>query len=163
MKTVRSLIAAGGLFLAILALGAAGAKGQAISSIRFDGKFTLPFVAQWGTMTLPPGDYTLQYGTKETGRQLVEVRGTTKGSVYGLIQVRSDSDTSVTRNEIVCVREGSVLFVRALEMPAIGQSVNFFLSPSSRLMAHNAKHGGYAQLAEASVLIQRIPVTLKAK
>ncbi|HEV2247986.1 MAG TPA: hypothetical protein VGW37_15145, partial [Terriglobia bacterium] len=94
MKTIRSLTAMLGLFLALYALGAAGARAQAIYSTQFVGKFTLPFATQWGTMTLPPGDYTLEYGARETGHRVVNVQGTAKGSPHGMILAGPGGGTS---------------------------------------------------------------------
>lgn len=163
MKTIRGLMTLAALSVMLLALGAAGAKGQSFYSTRFAGSFTLPFEAQWGKMTLPAGDYTLQYGMHEYGHGLVVVRGTANGSPQGMILAGPVGETSAGKNAIVCIREGSSLIVRSLEMPVIGESVNFAMPPGVRLMARNGKHSGYTQLAEAPMLIQRIPVTLNTK
>ncbi|HEV2245063.1 MAG TPA: hypothetical protein VGW37_00290 [Terriglobia bacterium] len=163
MKTIRGLMTLAGLSVMLLALGATGAKGQANYSTRFAGTFTLPFEAQWGRMTLPAGDYALQYGLNEIGHGLVLVRGAAKGSPYGSIMAGPLGETSAKQNAIICVRDGNALIVRALEMPAIGKSVDFALPPGAKLAARNGKHSGYTQLAEAPMLIQRIPVTLNTK
>lgn len=163
MKTIRGLMTLAALSVMVLALGATGAKGQANYSTHFAGTFTLPFEAQWGKMTLPAGDYTLQYGLNDIGHGLVVVRGAAKGSPYGSIIAGPLGETSAKQNAIVCVRDGNTLIVRALDMPSIGQSVDFTLPPGAKLVAHNGKRGGYAQLAEAPMLIQRIPITLNTK
>ena len=163
MKTIRSLMTLAGLSLVLFALGATGARGQIAYPARFAGTFTLPFEAQWGTMTLPAGDYTLQYGTLDNGHRLVLVQGTAKGSPHGMIQAGPVGETSASKNAIVCVREGNALIVRALEMPAIGESARFNQPGGVKLVAHNGKHNGYTQFADAAMLIQRIPVTFNAK
>ena len=163
MKTIRGLMTLAGLSLMLLALGAAGAKGQGSNSTRFAGTFTLPLEAQWGKMTLPAGDYTLQYDMQETGNRLVVVRGTAKGSPYGSIIAGPLGDTSAKQNAIFCVRDGNVLIVRSLEMPVIGESVRFGMPRGAKLAAHNGQRSGYAQLAEGPMLIERIPLTLSAK
>jgi len=163
MKTIRGLTTLAGLSVMLLALGATGAKGQANFSTHFAGTFTLPFEAQWGKMTLPAGDYTLQYGMNEIGHGLVVVRGTANGSPYGSIIAGPLGDTSAKQNAIVCVRDGNALVVRTLDMPSIGKSVDFAMPHGAKFVAHNGKRGGYTQLAEAPMLIQRIPVTLNAK
>jgi hypothetical protein len=48
-------------------------------------------------------------------------------------------------------------------MPAIGKSMTFALPRGTQLAAHNGKNNGYTQLAEAPMLIERIPVTLNGK
>lgn len=137
-----------------------GGKAQVHFSTHFKGAFTLPFEAQWGSLTLPAGDYTLQYGIQLDGAGLVVVRGTAKGSPYGMILAGSVGDTSATRNEIVCIREGKALIVRGLEIPAIGESVRFGPPPGTRVVANRRNHNGYNQIAEAPALIQRIPIVL---
>jgi hypothetical protein len=163
MKTIRSLMTLAGLSLVLFALGATGARGQLVYPAHFAGTFTLPSEAQWGAMTLPAGDYTLQYGAQENGHRLVLVRGTARGSPYGMILAGPVDETSASKNAVICVRDGNTLTVRALEMPTIGESVRFALPRGAKLVAHNGKHGGYSQLAEAPMLIQRIPITLNAK
>jgi hypothetical protein len=162
MKTIRSLMTLAGLSVMLFALGATGAKAQALRSADFAGTFTLSNNAQWGAMALPAGNYTLRYGSLY-GSHYVEVWGTEKGSPHGVIQVAGNNDTSATKSALVCVREGATLVVRALDMPVLGQSINFGMPRGAQLAAHNGKHNGYTQLAEAPMLVQRVPVTLNAK
>jgi hypothetical protein len=163
MKTIRNLMILVGLFVGFLALGTAGAKGQVLDTPSFAGTFTLPFEAQWGKMTLPAGDYTLKFGLLSTGHALVEVKGRAEGSLHGVVEAGPYGQTSATKNAIVCIREGNALIVRTLEMPAIGESVAFMLPRGTKLTAQKGKHNGYTQLAEAPMLIQRVPVRLNEK
>ena len=163
MKTIRASVTLVGLSLILFALATVGAKGQVLYSTHFAGSFTLPFEAQWGKMTLPAGEYTLDYGSLNNGYRLVVVGSAAKGGPVGMIQAGPGNETSAAKNAIVCIREGDTLVVRALEMAAIGESVRFGLPRGAKLVAHNGKRRGYTQLAEAPMLIQRIPVTLKAK
>ncbi|TAM84544.1 MAG: hypothetical protein EPN47_00020 [Acidobacteria bacterium] len=164
MKTIRVLATLAGLSLVLLTVGAIRARGQFEEPFQFAGKFTLPVEAQWGKLTLPAGEYTLDYGKLERdGPRLVFVEGTAKGSPYGMILAGPAGNTSRTTNTILCVREGSTLIVRLLDMPAIGESVAFPIPRGAKVVAHNGKRGGYTQLAEAPMLIQRIPVTRIAK
>jgi hypothetical protein len=162
MKTIRSLMTSAGLAVMLFTLGAIGAKAQALANPDFAGTFTLSNNAQWGRMSLPAGNYTLRYGGL-SGSYFVEVRGTEKGSPHGVILVQGTGQSSATKSALVCVREGNGLVIRALEMTQIGTAANFALPRGAQLTAHNGKRGGYAQLAEAPMLIQRIPVTLNAK
>lgn len=163
MKTIRSLMSIAGLSLAILVLGASGAKAQAVGTTHFAGTLTLPLETHWGPMALPAGHYTVQFGTQTNGARLVEIRGTAKNSPQGVILAGPLGDASGKANVVVCLREGNTLIVRSLEMPAIGKSIKFSLQHGTELMAKNGKHNGYIQLAEAPMLVQRIPVTLNAK
>ena len=165
MKTIRRLMTVAGIALALLTLGVTGAKAQdalILSTTNLAGMLTLPNKAQWGNMSLPAGNYTLHYG-RLFDSLFVEVRGMAKGSPHGVIAVMGDSEASAAQNELICVRQWDSLVVRALEMPQIGKAAEFAMPRGAKLAAHNGKHSGYTQLAEAPMLIERIPVTLKAK
>lgn len=158
MKTTRSLMILAELFVVLFAVGAAGARAQALSTTRFAGSFTLPFEVQWGTMTLPAGDYTLRYGQLINGGvYAVQVVGKAEGSPNGLILAGARKDVSETGNELVCVRNGNSGVVRALEMPAIGESIDFPLPHGVELLAREQNHGTNTQIAQVPMLIRRIP------
>jgi hypothetical protein len=163
MKTVGNFATLAGLSLMLFALGATRAKAQALDSTQFAGTFTLPLEAQWGTMTLPAGNYSLYYGqlNRAVG-PFVEVVGKAKGSPTGWILAGPADRTSATRNALICVRDGDSLVVRKLQLPAIGASVSFAMPRGRKLLAHNQKHGKYT-LAEAPMLIQRVAVELNGK
>jgi hypothetical protein len=164
MKTIRSLKVLAGLSLLVLTLGATGAKAQGHSGTDFTGTFTLPFEAQWGSTILPVGEYSLHYKQPLKGGPLVvEVVGKEKGSPHAFILPRATSNVSASKSALVCVREGNVLVVRALEMARIGQSVRFGMPRGAQLVAHDGKNSGYTQLAEAHMLIQRVPIKLNGK
>lgn len=162
MKTIRSLMIMTGLLLAIFTLGPAGARGQVLDSAHFKGTFNLPVAARWGTMNLPAGEYTLRYGTLPAGPTLVEIAGKAKGSPRGVILVGPIDPTSAKKNSIVCIREGNSLLVRELELPAIGESVRFPMPRGITLVAQKRSHGKYT-LAQASNLIQRVPVIVSGE
>ncbi len=164
MKAIRTYVTLVGLSLVLFALSTVGARGQVPYLTHFAGTFTLPFEAQWGTMALPVGDYTLEYGKLlDDGTGLVVVRGTEKGSLQVILS-RPARQTSTAKNAIVCIREGNTLIVRALEMQALGGSVHFPLPRGAkRVVRNNGKHRGYTQLVEVPVLLQRISATLNAK
>jgi hypothetical protein len=163
MKTIRSLMTLVGLSMMVFALSATGAKAQSLTRTNFAGTFTISHEAQWGNMTLPAGNYSLRYGVLNNIDFLVEVRGMTKGSPHGVIRVAGRDDASASKSALVCVREGGTLIVRKLEMPTIGTTAEFTMPHGARLVARNAKHNGYTQLAEAPMLIEQIPVTFNSK
>lgn len=164
MKTIRNFLTLVGLFVGVLALSAVGARAQQLFSSPIAGTFTLPFEAQWGLMTLPAGEYNLYYGYLSSGgSQVVEVEGIAKGSPRGFIQVASHNPTATTKTMLVCIREGKKGIVRELDMAEIGESVFFAPPQGAKFVASQRNHNVYAQLGEASMLIQRIPVTLNGK
>ena len=162
MKTIRNLTILAGLSVVLFTLGTTGARAQMLTSTSFSGDFTLPVAAQWGNMTLPAGTYSFRYGTLNNA-YFVEVRGTVKGSSHGVIHVAANDQLSAAKSELVCVREGNGLIVRRLEIPQLGKSVTFAMPYGAKLAAQNRKQTGYTQLAEAPMLVERIPVTLNAK
>ncbi len=164
MKTIRSLTILAGLSVMVFVLGAAGARGQVITMPRFAGSFTLPLDAVWDQMTLPAGEYRVYYGYSDHGgATLVNIVGKGKGSVHGTLIAKVPTGVSATKNSLVCVRHGDTLIVRSLEIPEIGEAVEFPVPKGAKLMATNWKHTGYTELAEGPMLIQRIPVTHAAE
>jgi hypothetical protein len=163
MKTIRSFATLFGLSLMLAAFGAAGARAQGFTMTGVGGTFNLPREAQWGSMTLPAGTYTLHYGYAASGRPVVEVRGTAKGSPQGIIVARAHNNATGTKNAIICVREGDTLLVQGLELAAAGESASFWLPRGARLTALRHNSNGNVQVAEAPMLIQRVPVTLNAR
>lgn len=160
MKTIRNFMILAGLSVAIVAIGAIGAKAEWIPLPEFTGSFTLPVQARWGSVTLPAGDYSFYYGASfKGGPYAVEVVSKADGSVRGMFLVRARKETSASKNALVCTREGNVDIVRALDLPALGESINFSLPPNTELMANRQGHNATNQTAELEGLTQRIPVT----
>jgi hypothetical protein len=165
MKTIRSLMTLVGLSLLLPALAVTVARAQSISATEFNGTLTLPFEVQWGSMILPPGEYTLNYGPliDRAGTHAVAIVGEAKGSPHGSFLVQGRSRTSATKNALVCTREGDTLIARALEMPAIGESVSFGAPYGVEHLAQNTSPKAKAQLAEARMPTVRVPITPSGK
>lgn len=158
MKTIRTVVALVGLSLVLSALGATRAGAQNLETTVFAGTFTLPVQVQWGSMTLPAGNYSLYYGKLFMGgTYTVEVVGKAKRSLRGWIPLKARTGPSTAKNSLICIRDGNNLVVRRLEMPAIGESLEFAMRRGMKLLTHRQKHGQYT-LAEAPILIQRVPV-----
>ena len=102
MKTIRSLMTMVGISMVVLVLGTTGAWAQqapSLSETSFAGTFTLPIDAQWGSMTLPAGEYSLYYGRAGAGDfRLVEVVGKAEGSPHGVIFAQQPEPASATKN-----------------------------------------------------------------
>lgn len=161
-KTIRTLMTLAGLCMALVALGATGANAAVISFPQFTGSFTLPTQAQWGAMTLPAGHYSLYYGRAfDGGTNAVEVVNKADGSVHGIVLVEARNDTSAHSNALVYTREGKVAIVRALDLPALGESLSFALPPSAQLMASLQNHKSNTPLKEEARLnTKRLPASL---
>ena len=167
MKTIRRLVIPAGVLVMFLAMAATGLRAQSLFSTHFAGKFTLPFMAQWGTTVLPPGEYELYYGIQgNKGSYAVEIRG--QGELPQVVKIAMGrSDAKAGENALVCVREGNKAHVRALELPAIGESAQFALphgvEVESKLIAKHQNKSGNTQLAEARIRVERVPIKLSAK
>lgn len=163
MKTVRNMTILVGLALLFLGLGLTRVNAQTLTTTSFGGTFTLPFEAQWGSLTLPAGDYSLFYGhLNGRGTYLVEVAGKAKGSPHGMVITRGRTQAKTSENEIVCVREGNKGYVRGLQIGVIGESAAFKIPHGvevrTRIVVENQKHKGNNQLAQASTVVERVPI-----
>lgn len=164
MKMVRNFATLAGVSLMLLTLGATGATAQGFGLNQFAGKFTLTHEAQWGGMTLPAGEYNLSYGQLfKGGVYAVMITGIAEGSPHGTILAGPVDQTSATKSQLVCIRNGDALIVRALELPALGETVEFPMPHGLRLLAQQMHRGTNRLLAEAPTLFQQIPVTLNQK
>jgi hypothetical protein len=160
MKIIRNLVTLAGLSVMVFALGATGARAQNLST-NFAGTFTLPFNAQWGRTVLPAGKYSLYYGHLPTSStSMVEVAAKDKKSPHVFILAQGVSDAAAAKSALVCIREGNGCIVRALEMPQIGQAVEFAMPRGTRLVAQRQNGSKNVQIAEGPKLIQRIPITV---
>ena len=164
MKSIRNWVTLVGLTMVAFALCATGARAQSLTTTNFAGTFNLPFQAQWGSTSLPAGEYSLYYGSLHDGSpQMVEVVGKEKHTPHVLILPQGVNDASTTQSALVCVREGNTGIVRALEMPQIGQAVEFNMPRGTQLIANRSNGKKNVEIAEGPKLIQRIPITLNSK
>jgi hypothetical protein len=143
----------------IVAMGTTATKAQLIPLPEFTGSFTLPVRAQWDGTSLPAGHYSLYYGAPfGGGSQAVEVLNSAEGTVR-MVLVRGITDPTAAKTELVCIREGNVDIVRALNVPALGESIHFSLPHNMNLMAYNQKHNSNTRVAALHGLTQFVPVT----
>ncbi|HXH50212.1 MAG TPA: hypothetical protein VNM47_12780 [Terriglobia bacterium] len=158
MKTVRSLLVSISVLVMFLGLAATGAKAQSLKQTHFAGKFTLPFMIQWGGMILPPGDYNLYIGYLTlSGPRMVEVANEDMGIQRGFVLPVASESRKATQSVLVCVVEGGRGYVRSLEIAELGQSIGFArphgVSVQAWIVGSNKSHNVNTQLAET-----RIPV-----
>lgn len=158
MKTLRHALVSVSVLVMFFGVAATGTKGQSLDITHFAGQFTLPFMAQWGEMILPPGNYNLYYGNlTPSGLRAVEVAHEDMGILHGLTLAANREDSKVTESVLVCVLEGNKAYVRTLKMADLGLSVGFArphgVSVRAWIVAGNESHNGKARLAEA-----RIPI-----
>ena len=163
MKKIRSFVTMFGLSLALLTLGVAGARAQDLARTEFHGSFNLPVVTQWGSMTLPAGNYNVYYGPIHYGQDsVVEIVSEAKGGPHGFIPTKELGRTSATNNSLVCMRDGTSLVVEKLDLPTLGKSVSFAMPRGRDLLAQRQARGKYT-VAKEQAPIQRISVNLNEK
>lgn len=158
MKTLRSLLVPVSLLVMCLGLAATGTNAQSLRITDFAGKFTLPFTAHWGPMTLPPGNYNLYYGDLTArGFRVVEVVNADQGIRHGVLIPWGHNDAKGEETFLVCVFEGDKAYVHSLQMAALGESIGFSRPHGVRveawIVAGNPAHNTNARLAQT-----RIPV-----
>ena len=142
-----------GLAAAILCPALASAQLAATHA-----SFSLPFEVRWGKAVLSPGQYTLTLDTASASG-VVSIRGNDKTAIL-IAQSFSDKDSS-GRSSLVLVRSGGVYTVRALDLGRLG--VFYYWPPKGETpLARNAK-GNEHVIAQAPVLIQRLPVSVSGK
>jgi len=142
------------LALLLAAIGPSWASAQ-----DFQGKFTLPFEAQWGNTILQPGSYTLTVGRFQGGQREVMVQTDAGAKATAIIMTQSQNPSpSLSRNNLVCVRGNRGLAVRALEVAPLGETI-YFTMPKGDVMYAEKRDGKEPPLlAQSPELIQRIPV-----
>ncbi len=146
--------------LVILALAATALSVGTSSAQNFQGKFTLNHQAQWGQVTLQPGNYTLKMTRAQGGQRMVEVRSEANDSDAAIIMPASVDASSAAgdRSDLVCIRQNGTLIVRALEAGPTGETAYFHTPKNETLSAE--RHSGQKStlLAQGPTLIERVEV-----
>ena len=139
--------------LVLLALLATVASAGALCAEGYEGTFTLPFEARWGTVTLPPGDYSFTVNT--VGSNVATIRGENGGAF--VMHATIGENEFAGRSALFLVRHGRTGTVRALHLKTSGRGnrgLVFFYSPPK---------GEPPMLAQVPELIQRIPILVAEK
>ncbi|MGA2475854.1 MAG: hypothetical protein ABSF73_04460 [Terriglobia bacterium] len=148
MKSIRSLKSVRILLLAVLA---AGLSASLASAQDYEGKFTLPFEARWGTAVLPAGDYSFRINTNNYSCIALVSQG---GRGVAFIM----PDTAASRGEVagssalIAVRSAGSYRIRALRLAEAGVVLEYNPPKAERQI-----------LAQQPVLFQRVPVIAAGK
>jgi hypothetical protein len=111
MNVNRYLRFCGFFALALLAISIIPSVASAQS---YRGKFTLPFAARWGGLTLPAGEYTFT-GDSLTNSGLITIEH--DGQYLGRVMVAGVSyDTPYKNSELVAVPVGDVYRISVLRL-----------------------------------------------
>jgi hypothetical protein len=118
--------------------------------------FTLPIETKWGQATLPAGDYSFTIDTA-SAPYVAKIRWK-NGGAFVIAGAVSDRQ-SVARSELVLVRRGNKGTVRALAL-----AIPSLHHPNGGLVfSYPPPKSERRMLAQAPVLIQRVPVLMAAK
>jgi hypothetical protein len=129
-----------GLALLAACINAGYASAQALQ-----GKFTLPFAARWGQVTLPAGNYSLKLDSAN-GPSMLRIYRERKGVALIMAQSQIKNDSGCAKLTVV----GGT--VRALSLPEIGIALQY--------APHHAKH---LTAPEEREIAQIVPVATSGK
>lgn len=150
--------------LFVLALAATALSVGTSSAQDFQGKFTLNHQAQWGQAVLQPGSYTLTLSRFQGGQRMVEVRRDAKGGAETTILPASENASRANgKSDLICIRQGGTLVIRALEVGPAGETVYFHAPKNVTIEAQRRGSEQPVLLAMAPQLIERVPLELGAK
>jgi hypothetical protein len=147
MKSTRSLKSVRILLLAVLAAGLSASLARAQE---YEGKFTLPFEAHWGTAVLPAGDYSFRVNPGEEPCMALVIQGR---QGLALIMANSAAKGEVAGSTaLIAVRSAGSYRIRALRLAEAGVVLEYSPPKAERQL-----------LAQQPVLLQRVPVIAAGK
>lgn len=113
-----------------------GSRANAQSN--FQGKFTLPYEVQWGTATLPPGDYTITF-THGRIPNLLDIRNakSNRGVAYEPTNIRQDPKGESAL--LVSVR-GRMHVVCSLTIAELGETFVYPAGAARERPTEEARH-----------------------
>jgi hypothetical protein len=140
LSMVRNLV----LALATASIFTGVAKAQATL---YSGKFTLPFEAHWGGLTLPAGDYSFQLNSSGHGSDMIVVLQGTRKLGFVMSEAYNQAPQS-EQSELIVTRSSGRARIVALHAGELGTDFYYHLPKAEGRL-----------IASAPELIQRIPVS----
>ena len=110
------------LVVAVLALGALATCGNAQNA--YEGKFTLPFEAHWGSVTLPAGDYTFALRSASVPYVLHIQGGATNTNTF-IMAITADPKVASGHAQLNLVDIAGEQSVQTFEAPELGLTFSF--------------------------------------
>ena len=149
---MRSLVNHKFWIVLLLAGMAAGLSASLATAQEYEGKFTLPFTAQWGQATLAPGDYTLKFNNASQPK-IAKVYGeNTTAIVVANAGMRAEQVAGPSA--LIAVRRNGKYQVRFLRLAEAGLVFEYVLPGGERqLIGRN----------QDPMIIRRVPVTMAGK
>jgi hypothetical protein len=143
MNSTRSSILVKVLSLGVLV---AGINATLANAQEIKGKFTMPFEAHWGGITLPPGDYTITLDL--AARSTVEVMQGRRGLGFVLRSGVSEDKKSGPSAMLAIPTQGGYR-ITTLHLEELGVTLYFAPPKSERV-----------ELAQTPALNRRVPILM---
>ena len=118
---------------AVLLIG--GLFGSVANAQSFQGKFALPYAAQWGKATLQPGDYLLTFYGEGT---MLVIRDAKSQRVVAFEPINDREDCGKGGSVLIIGTSGEQRVVRSLRIAELGEAY-VYSRPSAREM-EEARH-----------------------
>ena len=152
MSSARYLKVVSKLGLAALALGIVAGGGNAATV--YQGKFTLPFEVNWGSSTLPAGDYTFELGSQSSPYTLY-IHGQKSNAIIRATSADTGVVSSTAQLDLVDI--GDVHTIKNFEAPELGVTFSYYI-PKEKHMApkevRHILHKGSSQMEPATQVSQ---------
>jgi len=135
----------------LLAVLAAGLSASLARAQEYEGKFTLPFAARWGTAVLPAGDYSFRVDAS-VEPCIVSVSQGPRGAALIMAESGASKGEMAGSSALIAVRSAGGYRIRALRLAEAGVVLEYSLPKAERQF-----------LAQQPVLYQRLPVIAAGK
>jgi hypothetical protein len=114
-----------------------GLFGSVANAQSFQGKFALPYAAQWGKATLQPGDYLLTFYGEGT---MLVIRDAKSQRVVAFEPINDREDCGEGGSALIISATGEQHVVRSLRISELGEAY-VYSRPSAREMEEARKTG----------------------
>lgn len=110
------------LVVAVLALGALATSGNAQNA--YEGKFTLPFEAHWGGVTLPAGDYAFALQAARVP-YVLHIQGDATNTNTLIIAITADQKVASSHAQLNLADIAGEQSIQTFEAPELGLTFSF--------------------------------------
>jgi hypothetical protein len=107
----------GAVLVAVTACAVIAPRLQATTAVQ--GKFTLPFDAKWGKVSLHAGDYKVAINNYSSMATVV-ISQSGRNVGITLPEVFDYTENKSKTAELVCIRHNGIVTVRELRLPQVG-------------------------------------------
>jgi hypothetical protein len=157
MKTIRNLVTIAAIAMMVAAFGSSRAKAQGL----VHGSFNLPFPAQWGSATLPIGDYSFSILQTDGHNVFVRIWGESTGTASALIMgYQGEAGVAEVPNSMTCISVGSACYVQTLNLSALGETLRFAVPKGVVIEAGKRSREKQTMRAQGLRTVRVVPVTI---